>query len=117
MLEKGLRLTQTQVKKVLDFWKPFFSYGVVLNYMQNAETHNRFAIVISWKSTSWWVERNYFRRQFYTLVSPYIERKSKNNFFDLVFVVKKSTLLEKRDVQITEKFSQDIGFLLKKMFD
>lgn len=117
MLEKGLRLTQTQVKKVLDFWKPFFSYGVVLNFLQNTQPHNRFAIVISWKSTNGSVERNYYRRHFYTLVSSYTFSSHKNNFFDLVFVVKKSTLLEKRDLQNKEKFSQDIGFLLKKMFD
>jgi hypothetical protein len=46
VISKKNRLTEREVKKVLGKSKPFFSYGIVLNYIPNKLTHNRFAIVI-----------------------------------------------------------------------
>jgi hypothetical protein len=46
MIKKIYRLKEREVKKVLKFSKPFFSYAIVLNYKQNKKKYNRFAIII-----------------------------------------------------------------------
>mgnify|MGYP005995417273 FL=1 len=46
MITKQFRLKEREVKKVLQRGKPFFSYGIVLNYTKNKLGYNRFAIVI-----------------------------------------------------------------------
>jgi hypothetical protein len=46
MIKKIYRLKEREVKKVLKFSKPFFSYNIVLNVKQNKKKYNRFAIII-----------------------------------------------------------------------
>jgi ribonuclease P protein component len=68
MISKNFRLKEEEVKKVLKFWKPFFSYWMVLNYKNNKFENNRFAIIISGKNVDWSVVRNFFRRRFYDAI-------------------------------------------------
>ncbi len=112
MIKKIYRLKERELKKVLAKWKPFFSYGVVLNKLKNKKKFNRFAIVISAKSVENNVSRNFFRRKFYDLVSNYIFQ---DNTFDAVFVVKKTKKLDKKNLESIISFEKDIKFLLKKM--
>jgi len=101
------------VKKVLQKWKPFFSYNIVLNSLPNKRSHHRFAIVIGSKSVRTNVERNFFRRSFYDLVSDHCGKKE--NWTDFVFVVKKKTKLDKRIDTSISSFEKDIHFLMKKV--
>lgn len=112
MIPKKNRLTEREVKKVLTRWKPFFSYWIVLNYQKNNLEKNRFAIVIWWKSVKTNVERNYFRRSFYDLVSDKLEVIKS---YDIVLVVKKQTKLDKKDENSIKSFKKDIKFLLNKV--
>jgi ribonuclease P protein component len=113
MLKKKYRLKEKDLKKVLHKWKPFFSYGLVLNYSKNKIPYNRFGVVIWWKSVDCNVERNYFRRVFYDEIRNYdFNNENKTEFLDFVFVVKKQTKLKKEEVKI---FKKDIAFLLKKV--
>ncbi len=112
MIPKKNRLTEREVKKVLTRWKPFFSYGIVLNYIKNNSDKNRFSIVIWWKSVKTNVERNFFRRLFYDLVSFNL---TSNKWNDFVFVVKKQTKLDKKEENNINIFKKDIEFLLKKI--
>ncbi len=112
MIPKTNRLSEREVKKVLTRWKPFFSYWIVLNYQKNNLEKNRFAIVIWWKSVKTSVERNFFRRSFYDLVS---EKLHEIKSYDFVFVVKKQTKLDKKDENIISSFKKDIKFLLNKI--
>ena len=117
MIKKIYRLKEREVKKVLKYSKPFFSYGIVLNVSKNKLNYNRFAIVLGSKSVKSWVERNFFRRRFYDFVL-------KNNlinktlhfwdwFYDLVFVVKKQTKLDKMQQKSINSFEKDLNFLIK----
>ncbi|MDP2090014.1 MAG: ribonuclease P protein component [Candidatus Gracilibacteria bacterium] len=139
MIPKLNRLTEKEVKKVLTRGKPFFSYGIVLNYQKNNLEKNRFAIVIGGKSVKTSVERNFFRRSFYDLVRnsinflPFskgapgrkyswgvpegggIKDNNTNKSYDFVFVVKKQTKLDKNDENIINSFKKDIKFLLSKI--
>jgi len=114
VLKKKFRLKERQVKKVLLKWKPFFSYWIVLNFLENNLKHNRFAIVISWKSVKNNVWRVFFRRRFYDFSFPYIYKEKQNKFYDLVFVVKKQTKLDKKDKKSLEDFFSNLKFLFKK---
>ena len=121
MISKKYRLKDRELKKVLKKWKPFFSYGIVLNYQKNKVSCNRFAIVIWAKSVINNVQRNFFRRRFYDEIS-----KSELFFanldiisngkqcYDYIFVVKKQTKLDKNDLEILNKFIWDIKFLINK---
>lgn len=112
MLKKKYRLKEKDLKKVLHKWKPFFSYGLVLNYSKNKLSYNRFGIVIWWKSVESNVLRNYFRRVFYDEIRNYnFNEENKIEFYDFVFVVKKQSKLKKEEVKI---FKKDIAFLIKK---
>ena len=114
MLKKLYRLNENQIKKVLSKRKPFFSYGIVLNYFHNNLEHNRFAIIIWWKAVNGSVERNFFRRKFYTLVSKNIFPANKKGI-DMVFLLKKETKLDKKIFESINTFEKDINFLLKKI--
>jgi len=105
-------MTEREVKKVLGKSKPFFSYGIVLNYKKNRLEKNRFAIVIWKKSVNTNVTRVFFRRTFYDIV--YKELKNKK-WLDFVFVVKKKTKLDKNDEKSIISFKKDINFLLSKI--
>jgi RNase P protein component len=50
MIKKIYRLKERELKKVLKYSKPFFSYGIVLNVNKNKLNYNRFAIVLGSKS-------------------------------------------------------------------
>ena len=113
MIKKIYRIREREVKKVLQKWKPFFSYNIVVNSFPNKRPHHRFAIVIGWKSVRTNVERNFFRRRFYDLVSQYCKDTEKS--IDFVFVVKKKTKLDKRDQSSIKTFEKDIRFLIKKI--
>lgn len=110
MISKNFRLKENEVKKVLKFWKPFFSYWMVLNYKNNNFENNRFAIIISWKNTEWGVERNFFRRRFYDFCKEYLKWSN-----DLVFVLKKQIKLDKTKIESINWFDKDITFLLKSI--
>jgi ribonuclease P protein component len=112
VISKKYRLTEREVKKVLHKWKPFFSYGIVLNSCKNKCWYNRFAIVLWWKSVNCNVERNYFRRKFYDIVSSY---DFKNQWTDFVFVVKKKTKFDKKNLESILWFEKDLMFLLGKI--
>ncbi len=115
MIKKIHRLQQWEVKKVLKYWKPFFSYGIVSNFISNNLNYNRFAIVIGWKTVINSVSRNYFRRIFFDLVGIYIFKIEKNIGKDFVFVIKKQMKLDKKDFESIKTFKKDTSFLLKKM--
>jgi len=76
MISKNFRLKEEEVKKVLKFWKPFFSYWMVLNYKNNKLENNRFAIIISGKNVDGSVVRNYFRRRFYDAIGKILKCES-----------------------------------------
>ncbi len=122
MIKKQFRQKEREVKKVLSKWKPFFSYGIVLNYLPNKLKHNRFAIVIWAKSVKNNVQRVFFRRKFYDFSILYIHKeKNKWNsnkdkqFYDFVFVIKKQNKLNKKDLKNVETFKKDLNFLFKKV--
>lgn len=136
MISKIYRLKENDVKKVLKHWKPFFSYWIVLNYKNNNLDFNRFSIIISWKNTKWWVERNFFRRKFFDYLDKnwytwVFEKKTSaltnNNevlqktwqkiliHYDCVFLLKKQIKLEKNNLESINSFENDIKFLLKKL--
>ncbi len=112
MISKKFRLTERQTKKVLQKWKPFFSYWIVLNHIRNNLGYNRFSIVIWAKSVNNNVWRNFFRRRFFNFVQT-------NNVFvwwsDYVFVIKKQTKLDKNDKKSIFSFDKDLDFLLNKV--
>ena len=112
MISKKNRLSEREVRKVLTRWKPFFSYWIVLNYMKNNSEKNRFAIVIWWKSVKTNVERVFFRRTYYDIVS---DKLISNKWIDYVFVVKKQTKLDKKNKDSILNFKKDIKFLLNKI--
>jgi ribonuclease P protein component len=114
MIKKIYRLNEIQTKKVLSQRKPFFSYGITLNYLNNNLNNNRFSIIISWKSVNNSVNRNFFRRKFYNLVEKNIITDWKNSF-DMVFLLKKQTKLDKNDFESIKSFENDITFLLRKI--
>jgi RNase P protein component len=116
VIKKIFRLKERQVRKVLSKWKPFFSYWIVLNFLENKLPYNRFAIIIWWKSIKSSVWRNFFRRKFYNLVWEYIKKNKNDKFFDFVFVVKKQTKLDKKNLDIIKNFEKDLNFLIKKIF-
>ena len=112
VLAKKYRLTEKNTKRVLHKWKPFFSYGIVLNLEKNKYNHNRFAIVIWSKSVISSVHRNYFRRRFYDLMKDKLDYKA---WIDMVFVVKQKTKLNLNDKNSINSFVKDLNFLLNKI--
>lgn len=112
MISKENRLSEREVRKVLTRWKPFFSYGIVLNYSKNNLNKNRYWIVIWWKSVQTNVARVFFRRAYYDIVS---DKLKSDKWIDYVFVVKKQTKLDKTDKNSILTFKKDIKFLLNKI--
>lgn len=112
MLKKIYRLSEKEVKKVLKYAKPFFSYWIVANKIENNLLYNRFAIIIPRKSIPNNVSRNFFRRFFYDLVKIHVNTQK---WKDIVFVVKKQIKLDKKDSLSINIFEKDIKFLLNKI--
>jgi ribonuclease P protein component len=118
MIAKKFRLTERETKKVLQKWKPFFSWEIVLNKLQNSYNYNRFAIVISLKSVDSAVERNFFRRRFYDFCYDKVHNaynSSSKQFLwnDFVFVLKQKMKLNAKDEQCLESFKRNLNFLMK----
>ncbi len=116
MISKNFRLKEEEVKKVLKFWKPFFSYWMIMDYKKNNFENNRFAIIISGKNVETSVERNFFRRRFYESVDKSWftwKQEEKKIYYDFVFVLKKQTKLDKTKIESINWYDNDINFLLK----
>ena len=111
MLKKIYRLNEKEVKKVLLQKKPFFSYWLVLNSQNVKKTTPSCGIVIGAKSVKNNVHRVFFRRMFYSIIQRNFSNIPAGN---LVFVVKKTILLDKNDSVCVASFEKDILFLLKK---
>lgn len=112
MIKKIYRLNEEQVKKVLKYSKPFFSYWIVLYKKANNLNNNRYSIIISWKNVVNNVSRNYFRRKFFSLCFDFINNMQGQ---DCIFVVKKQIKLDKSQDESIQSFQKDIKFLLKKI--
>ena len=112
MISKKNRLKERQVKKVLLKWKPFFSYNIILNYIKNNLSKNRYSIIIWKKSITTNISRVFFRRKFYELVNDNLINKK---WIDYVFVVNKQMKLDKKNIQVLKMFKKDIKFLLHKI--
>lgn len=117
MIWKKFRLTEKEVKKALQKGKPFFAYNIVLNYYSNKLNYNRFALVISKKSSKKAVDRNYFRRRFYDKIEKFIGKNKENRYYDFVFVIKTKSNIDKKDKEIIENFNKDLEFLINKIFN
>jgi len=115
MIAKKLRLKEREVKKVLWKWKPFFSNGIVLNYISNKIWFNRFAIVIWSKSVNTNVTRVFFRRIFFDKIMEENYLENNKNYRDYVFVVKKKIKLDRKDLDSLKTFKKDLNFLIKKV--
>jgi RNase P protein component len=62
------------------------------------------------------VERNFFRRDFYDIAQEYLSKDIEGKMgFDLVFVVKKKTKLDKKNESLINDFRKDINFLFNKV--
>ncbi len=110
MLQKLYRLKEKELKKVLMYKKPFFSYGIVLNVAKTKNQLNRFGVVIPAKVVKNNVHRVFFRRLFYKMVENMLHEWSS----DFVFVIKKTIQLDKNNQESITNFTKDILFLLKK---
>lgn len=130
MIAKKFRLKEKEVKKVLWKSKPFFSSWIVLNKKINKKSFNRFTIIIGWKSVNTNVTRVFFRRRFFDTIresklfyNPFplgLPLKKEDNvgitkYFDFVFVVKKQTKLDRKDLNALKSFKNDLNFLIKKV--
>ncbi|USN58054.1 MAG: hypothetical protein H6767_07015 [Candidatus Peribacteria bacterium] len=73
----------------------------MLNSIPNILPYHRFAVVIGSKSVTNNITRNFFRRKFYNLMAGYITQdmgqQKKGQYRDMVFVVKKTTALDKKE--------------------
>ena len=117
MIKKIYRLKEREVKKVLTKAKPFFSYWIVLNVVQNKKNYNRFGIILWAKSVNNNITRNFFRRRFYDFISSsslFSSNNEKQKNYDFVFLVKKQTKLDKKDKNAILSFEKDLSFLEKK---
>lgn len=113
MIKKKFRLKTGDIKKVLKEKKPFFSYWIVLYRKYNFLKRNRFWIIIWSKNVNSIVERNFFRRFFYDLISKNVSFEVENSY-DYLFIVKKNKKLDKKNIESINSFEKDIKFLLKK---
>lgn len=115
MISKIYRLNTKEVKRVLQKWKPFFSYGIVLNKVWNKSSINRLGVVIWGKSVNSNVTRNFFRRRFFNNISLLINDNNIINWIDYVFVIKKQMKLDKKDFKSINAFDKDLNFLINKI--
>lgn len=111
MISKEYRLSENEVRKVLNKKKPFFSYVWIANTFTNKGTHGRCGILLSSKCTKWSVNRNFWRRRFYDLSLPSLTSLP----VDVVLVAKKWTILDYRNPLHLVEFEKNIQFLYKKI--
>lgn len=112
MIKKIYRLQEKEIKKVLKFKKPFFSYWLIANYIENKLPYSRFALFLSGKNCKTAVSRNFFRRKFYNLSSAYMQKWN----YDIVVIPKKWKTFDKKDNLAIVEFEKDINFLYKNIF-
>jgi ribonuclease P protein component len=113
MIKKDRRLIEREIRKVLKFKKPFFSYSVIANVAVNREGKPRFAAIFSGKSVTGSVSRNFFRRRAYDLARPYLDIPTS---LDIVLVPKKGQPLDLRDPEAVAAFERDVRELYRKIF-
>ena len=113
MITKEHRLIERDIRRVLKFKKPFFSYSVVANVAQNRIGKPRFGSVFPAKAVTGSVSRNFFRRRSYDLARPYLENPSAS---DVVIVPKKGKPLDHRDPVAVAAFENDVSQLYRKIF-
>ncbi|MDQ1343794.1 MAG: hypothetical protein QG650_514 [Patescibacteria group bacterium] len=113
MIRKDRRLVEREIRKVLKYKKPFFSYSLVANVAANRAGFPRFAAIFSGKSVTCGVSRNFFRRRAYDLAKPYL---ASSNASDVVLVPKKGKPLDHRDSMAVKAFEDDLRHLYKKIF-
>lgn len=65
MIPKKYRLTESELRKVFRYKKPFFSYQYIANVRKNHLGYTRVALLLSGKVAPGSVNRNAFRRIFY----------------------------------------------------
>lgn len=114
MIWKKNRLKVKETKKVLRFWKPFFSYTIIIKVIKNNNNFNRFAIILSWKNTKTAVTRNYFRRLYYNTSSDYLNVLKNNSWYDIVLLLKKWNTLEQNS-ECVLKFKKELTWSLNKL--
>lgn len=112
MIKKIYRLKENEIKKVLKYKKPFFSYNLIANIIDNKLPYSRFALFLSGKHVKTAVSRNLFRRLFYENAWKYIEKWN----FDIVVIPKKWKIFDKKDKAIILEFENDLKFIFKKVF-
>ena len=109
MISKKYRLTENEVRKVLNRKKPFFSYVWIANTTPNKLDHGRCGILLSSKVAKGSVNRNFWRRTYYDLSLPYITMLP----LDMVLIAKKGTILDyKNEIHIVE-FKKNIQSLYR----
>jgi len=113
MIKKIYRLREGEVKKVLKYAKPFFSYHIVAYAVKNTLSHHRFGVVISGKSVKNAVHRNFFRRRIYD--GAFQKMPHTKNGLDIVFLVKKQIKLDKTEISSMLDCEKDLGFLAQKI--
>lgn len=113
MISKDRRLVEREIRKVLKYKKPFFSYSLVANVAANRLGFSRFAAIFSGKSVTCSVSRNFFRRRAYELARPYLDSALQN---DVVLVPKKGKPLDHRNPEAVKVFEEDVRHLFKKIF-
>jgi len=114
MIKKIYRLKEKDVKKVLKFWKPFFSYWIVLNKVLNKLPYSRFSLVLGSKVVNTNITRNFFRRRYYNYIDDVIKANSLKKNYDVTLVVKKKIKLDMKDKSSLFSFDKDLRFLIKK---
>jgi|GEM_PF-579900 len=113
MIKKTYRLRQEEVKKVLKYARPFFSYHIVAYSVKNTLPHHRFGVVISGKSVKNAVHRNFFRRRIYDFAFKHISYTK--NGLDIVLLIKKQIKLDKTEISSMLDCEKDLTFLSKKI--
>lgn len=111
MISKEYRLTEHELRKVLNRKKPFFSYVWIANTLENKSSHGRCGLLLSAKCTKGSVNRNYWRRKFYDISLPSLKKLN----IDVVFVPKKWTILDYKKSEHTFEFEKNIRFLYHKI--
>lgn len=106
MIAKKYRLTEWEIRKVFLRKKPFFSYLFVANIRKNSLGHARLAIFLSAKHARGSVNRNFFRRLFYDHSHMIL-----NQWYDIVIIPKKGTILSHHDTEIQKDFIENLTFL------
>ena len=114
MLAKEYRLCEKQVKKALQFRKPFFGEMWVMHALPSIKwIGGGFAIILSGKQTRWSVNRNFFRRRFYDHI-----RQNHSDLLDgkymIVMSFKKGTLFSSKEEASIALFDKSVADCITK---